>query len=276
VVRPMAYLKGSLAINPWRDIPLLRQTLHSTVISHSQLFQFMRLGHYEIRRDVFNWRLRRLVEHRMVKRHLITSVSANHLYTITNQGVVCLERHGDCYLAVSPFVQNEGKIECLHLLHYLELNEIHLALLRSQLLSNWIPESRLRNLIAQGVSPYVKAYDAIVEFNLEGLGLRIALEYERTLKNAREYLEIRELIEKERNVSLVLYLLPSSSLLVNVSQHFRGCASQVFFGLLDEFKQALLETSVSENGGIRRRSLHQALMQTQSSFPGLQVALTPS
>ena len=272
----MAYLKGSLTISPWRDIPLLRQILHSTVISHSQLFQFMSLGHYEVRRDVFNWRIRRLVEHRMVKRHLATSVSADHLYTITNRGGVCLERHGDSYLPVSPFVQNEDKVEGLHLLHYLELNEIHLALLRSQLLFNWIPESRLRNLIARGVSPYVKAYDAIVEFNLEGLGLRIALEYERTLKNTREYAEIRELIEKERNVCGVLYLLPSSNLLVNISQHFRGCESRVLFGLLDEFKQALLETPVSENGGIRRRYLHQALMQAQSPSSGrLQVVLTP-
>ncbi|MCI0720936.1 MAG: hypothetical protein L0338_18510, partial [Acidobacteria bacterium] len=60
----------------------------------------------------------------------------------------------------------------------------------------------------------------IVELTLEGQGLRIALEYERTQKNAREYAEIRETIEKERNVSVVLYLLPSSSLLVNVAQHF--------------------------------------------------------
>jgi hypothetical protein len=236
----------------------------------------MNLGHYEIRRDVFNWRLRRLVEHRMVKRYLMTSVSASHLYTITNHGGVCLERHGECYLPVSPFVQNEDRVEGLHLLHYLELNEIHLALLRSQLLSNWIPESRLRNLIAQDVSPYVKAYDAIVEFNLEGRGLRIALEYERTLKNSREYSEIRELLDKERNVSLVLYLLPSSSLLVNVSQHFRGCESRILFGLLDEFKQALLETPVSESGGIRHRSLHRAVMQAQSSSPDrLHVVLTP-
>ncbi len=274
----MAYLKGSLGINPWRDIPLLRQILHSTVISHTQLFQFMSLGHYETRRDVFNWRLRRLVEHGLVKRHLISSVCADHLYTITNRGGLCLERHGDCYLHVSPFVQNEDKVEALHLLHYLELNEIHLALVRTRLLSNWIPESRLRSLATQGASPYVKAYDAIVELTLEGQGLRIALEYERTQKNAREYAEIRGTIEKERNVSVVLYLLPSSSLLVNVAQHFQGCEFRILFGLVDEFKQALLETPVSENGGIRTQTLHDALMQPQkSSSPRrLHVVLTPS
>ena len=106
----MAYLNGSLGINPWRDIPLLRQILHSTVISHTQLFRFMSLGHYETRRDVFNWRLRRLVEHGMVKRHLISSVCADHLYTLTSRGSLCLERHGDFYLPVSPFVQDEEKV----------------------------------------------------------------------------------------------------------------------------------------------------------------------
>lgn len=274
----MAYLKGSLGINPWRDIPLLRQILHSTVISHTQLFRFMSLGHYETRRDVFNWRLRRLVEHGMVKRHLISSVCADHLYTVTSRGGLCLEHHGDSYLPVSPFVQNEDKVEGLHLLHCLELNDIHLAVLRSRLLSNWIPESRLRNLIAQGVSPYVKSYDAVVELILEGHGVRIALEYERTQKNAREYVEIRETIEKERNVSVVLYLLPSSSLLVNVAQHFRGSEFPVLFGLLDEFKQALLETPVSENGGIRTATLQDALMRSQktSSPRRLHVVLTPS
>lgn len=273
----MAYLKGSLGINPWRDIPLLRQILYSTVISHTQLFKFMSLGHYETRRDVFNWRLRRLFEHGMVKRHLISSVCTDHLYTITSDGGFCLERHGDFYLPVSPFVQNGNKVEALHLLHYLELNDIHLALLRSQLLSNWIPESRLRSLAAQGASPYVKAYDAILEVTVEGYGLRIALEYERTQKNAREYAEVRKTIEKERNVSVVLYLLPSSSLLVNVAQHFQGSEFRILFGLVEEFKQALLESPVSENGGSRTQTLHKALRQSQEASPRrLHVVLTPS
>jgi len=274
----MAHLKGSLAINPWRDIPLLRHVLHSTVICHSQLFQFMSLGHYESRRDVFNWRLRRLVDHGLISRHLIPPISADHLYTITNSGAVCLERHGESYVSISPLLQNERKVEALHLLHYLELNEIHLAMLRSQLSFNWIPESRLRSLATQGASPYVKAYDAIVELTLEGQGLRIALEYERTQKNSREYLEIRETIEKERNVSVVLYLLPSSCLLVRVAQHFQGCEFPILFGLVDEFRQALLEAPVSENDGISTRTLHEALKQSQkiSAARLLHVLLTPS
>lgn len=274
----MAFHKGSLGINPWRDIPLLRQIIHSTVISHSHLFQFMCLGHYESRRDVFNWRVRRLVEHGLVRRQIISSVSSDHLYTITNSGAICLQRHGDFYLPVSPFVQNENKVEGLHLLHYLELNEIHLALLQSQLLCNWIPESRLRNLIAQGVSPYVKAYDAIVELTLEGQPIRFALEYERTQKSLREYLEIREALEAERNVSLIVYLLPSSSLMVNVAQYFQGSELRVLFGLVDEFKQTLLETTVSQNGWNRSRTLREVLMQPQQppSSRRLHAVLTPS
>ena len=198
------------------------------------------------------------------------------MQAVTNSGAICLERHGDFYLPISPFVQNENNVEVLHLLHYLELNEIHLALLRSQLLCNWIPESRLRNLIAQGVSPYVKAYDAIVELALEGQSIRIALEYERTQKNVREYLEIRKALEVERNVSVILYLLPSSSLMVNVAQHFQGGELRVLFGLVDEFKQALLETTVSGNGGIRTRTLRETLIQSPLASRRLHAVSIPS
>lgn len=274
----MAHLKGSLAINPWRDIPLLRQILHSTVICRAQLFQFMSLGHYEFRRDVFNWRLRRLVEHGLISRHLIPPISADHLYTITDSGAVCLERHGESYLSISPLLQNERKVEALHLLHYLELNEIHLAMLRSQLSFNWIPESRLRALHTQGISPYAKAYDAVVEITLDGQPIRFALEYERTQKNAREYPEIREGLQGEKNVSLVLYLLPSSSLLTNVAQYFNGSQLRILFGLADDFKQSFLETRVSESGRFRPQTLRDALFQSQPTpFPGrLHAARTPS
>lgn len=40
----MRYAKGSLVINPERDIPLLRQVRNSKFVSHHQLFELMKLG----------------------------------------------------------------------------------------------------------------------------------------------------------------------------------------------------------------------------------------
>jgi len=255
----MAYIKGSLAINHLRDIPLLRHIRYSTVISHSQLFQFMTLGHHETRRSIFNWRLRRLVDHGLVNRHCVSPISRDYLYTIASSGIACLERHGDFYLSVSALPQSE--LQALHLLHYLELNEIHLAFLRSQVLSNWIPESRLLSLINLGASPYVKAYDAVVEVILQEQQFRFALEYEHNQKSMKRYLEIREAIEAEQNISLVLYLMPSSSLMAKVAQYLSGCKRPIYCGLVDEFKEALLDTRVSNDGRIHLRTLRDALVQ---------------
>ena len=64
----MRYPKGSLQLNQSRDLPLMRQILHSEFISHSQLFVFARLIHFVISRKSFDWRMRRLVEGRLATR----------------------------------------------------------------------------------------------------------------------------------------------------------------------------------------------------------------
>ena len=59
----MRYWKGSIHLSPSQDYPLLRQILRSDHITHSQLFEFMRLGSHESCRQSFAWRVRRLVSH---------------------------------------------------------------------------------------------------------------------------------------------------------------------------------------------------------------------
>ena len=58
----MGFQKGSIALSPAQDIPLLLQVLHSRFVTHDQLFEFMLLGCYELKRASFNWRVRRLVQ----------------------------------------------------------------------------------------------------------------------------------------------------------------------------------------------------------------------
>src|SRR5687767_4059370 len=113
---------------------MLRQIRDSTVISHSQLFRFMSLGHYESRRDVFNWRLRRLVHHGFVKRHQVPYVSPNYLYSISNLGSYSLEQHGDFYLPSGTRESTLNRVESTHFSHDLQLNDIHLALLEAGIL----------------------------------------------------------------------------------------------------------------------------------------------
>ena len=58
----MGYQKGSITLSARQDTPLLLQVLHSRFVTHDQLFEFMLLGCYELKRASFNWRVRRLVE----------------------------------------------------------------------------------------------------------------------------------------------------------------------------------------------------------------------
>ena len=257
--------KGALAINVYRDIPLLRQIRDSTVISHSQLFRFMSLGHYESRRDVFNWRLRRLVHHRFVKRHQVPHVSPDYLYSISNPGSHCLEQHGDSYLP-SIAASLNTRIDSTHFSHDLQVNDIHLALLEAGILRSWIPERKLRSLTDHILSPYVKAYDAVVEVSVGTGQFRFALEYEQTQKEMRRYREVRQALERERSIGLVLYLVPTSSLLANISQHFNGCRRRVCFALVQEFKKDLIETQVRQSGGILNSSLREALLSVPSQL----------
>jgi len=261
----LGHYKGTLAINAYRDIPLLRQIRDSTVISHSQLFRFMSLGHYESRRDVFSWRLRRLVQHGFVKRHQVPRVSPDYLYSISNPGSHCLEQHGDSYLS-SVAASVNMRIDSSHFSHDLQLNDIHLALLEAGIIRSWIPERKLRSLTDHILSPYVKAYDAVVEVGLGSGQLRFALEYEQTQKEIRRYLEVRQALERERSIGLVLYLVPTSSLLATISQHFNSCRRRVCFALVQEFKRDLFETQVRQSGGILNSSFREALLAAPSQL----------
>src|SRR5262249_1552091 len=142
--------------------PLLRQVIESQFVSHSQLFAFMNLGHYESKRRSFNWRLGRLLEQGLLHRHCLACVSGGPLYTITKPGIACLEVHGECYPAAFPI--SGGRAEEFNVVHALELNEIHLALLRRrELRVAWTSEIRMRSSDLCGSRGYAKHYDAVVE-----------------------------------------------------------------------------------------------------------------
>src|SRR5437867_12580306 len=83
----MRYPKGSISISAGQDIPLLRQVLESQFITHDQLFEFMRLGCYELNRHTFNWRVRRLVTNGFLNLH---SVGHSGVYSIATAGASLL------------------------------------------------------------------------------------------------------------------------------------------------------------------------------------------
>jgi Replication-relaxation len=253
----MAWCKGSLAINRWRDIPLLRYVAESQVVTHSQLFEFLRLSGSERDRRSFDWRLKRLVDHHLLSSHCQPALSSERLYSIADSGIACLERQGRFNLpAAATNTLTDGNA-----LHALELNDIRLALMHRGLLHDWIPENYLRWLLGLCLSPYAKAYDAVIQVDLEGEAIRFALEYERSQKSLKEYSAIREAIEGERGVALVLYLVSHPSVSAVVARCFFGSQARVYFGFATDFKESLLDTRVSDTGRVPLCTLRQALEQ---------------
>ena len=66
----MRYPKGGIDLRSPQDTLLLQHVLRSRHVSHEQLWEFMQIGAREHRRRVFNWRMKRLVDHELVIRRL--------------------------------------------------------------------------------------------------------------------------------------------------------------------------------------------------------------
>src|SRR3989442_899830 len=110
----MRYPKGSIQLNQSRDLPLLRQILHSEYTTHSQLFEFMRLNHYERSRKSFDWRLRRLMDRGLVRRQTMQGCTGEFVYSVAggaamllqDMGEYCLVCNYDLLQFISGFFRN--------------------------------------------------------------------------------------------------------------------------------------------------------------------------
>ena len=132
----MRYPAGSLQLNPSRDVPLLRQVLHSEFATHSQLLEFMRLNHYERSRKSLDWRLRRLVDRGLLRRETTAGCTGEFVYSVASTAAALLQGTGEyCLVGRDRF---NGKEAERSVLHAIELNEIHLSVLRAGLLVRWI------------------------------------------------------------------------------------------------------------------------------------------
>jgi hypothetical protein len=193
----------------------------------------MKLGGYERDRRVFDWRLRRLVTHGVVLKLQTPALRAEPIYSISPTGSLLLQSSGECFVPLpSPRGPRDRELKVLHAV---ELNDLRLTLLRAGLEILWMAESEIRSRNELTPSGYAKDYDALVTVSLAGRSARFALEYERTLKSNHEYRAIAKLLEDERAVERVLYLLPNHDLLSFCGRILRACPAP---GFLWEWPQA--------------------------------------
>src|SRR6202140_5402163 len=242
----MHYWKGSIALSSTRDYPLLRQVLHSGLITHNQLFEFSKLDYSVSSRNAFNNRVLRLVNHGLLIRHEERSFS-NHevVYSISERGASELVGRGECF----PWNEHSRDRKARgQFNHALDLNEIHLALKRTGTLVYWTPEIEIRSQSDLMAGGYSKYYDAVVVVRLAGQDSKFALEYERTPKAAHHYETIRQRIETETSIAHFLYLMPNYDLLWFVADKLFNSKREVYFCLLRDFPQQTVALPVRRNG----------------------------
>jgi len=242
----MRYWKGSIALSTTRDYPLLRQVLHSGFVTHSQLLEFMRLDYCASSRNAFGNRVLRLVKHGLLIRHELPFINREVVYSVSEAGASELAGKGECHARSADHPKSGNGQGRLH--HFLDVNEIHLALKRTGTLVYWTPETEIRSRNDLTTAGYWKYYDAVVVVRLAGQDCRFALEYERTPKAARQYINVRQRIEQETSIAHFLYLMPNYDLLWFVADKLSECRRAVHFGLLRDFLQLTLALPVRRNG----------------------------
>jgi hypothetical protein len=239
----MRYPKGSIQLSQSRDLPLLRQILHSEFITRSQLFEFMDLKGYERSRNSLDWRMRRLVQRKLVTQQAATTGTRDFVYSLADESAELLQSMGEyCLISQS---RKSGKNSTQSVLHAIGLNDIHLSLLRSQLLVRWTSTMQVRSQNELTDYGFANDYDAVATIRTEMGECRFALEYERTPKAMKYYRAIASSISNEMHVSWVLYLVPNYDLLRFISRFFGNSRCAVFFGLVADWHSQLLEIPVS-------------------------------
>jgi hypothetical protein len=253
----MRYPRGSIQLNQSRDMPLLRQILRSQFVTHSQLFEFTQLNHYERSRNSFHWRMRRLVDRGLVLRQTLVAGTGDAVYSVASSAATLLQSLGE-YCLVGCGRTDAEKAD-RNVLHAIGLNEIQLSALRAGLLVRWMGSMEIRSQNELTAFGFAKDYDAIVTVRTDIGERRFALEYERTTKPAKCYRAIAACMSQEVHVNRLLYLVANYDILRFVSGFFTKAVYPVFFGLLTDWHSHLLEMPVLDGLAKRALTLQQAL-----------------
>jgi len=239
----MRFQKGCIEINPIKDVPLLRQVLHCQLVTHEQLWRFMRLGLYEFQRSSFNWRVRRLVESGLLERRSKLPYTEHYVYSMANPGADVLINHGEWF---PMSIEKNGRKHRVSVAHALGLNDLQLSLIRARVLDTWKPEPMIRFENQYLANPHAKDYDAIVTLRIDDRESVFNLEYERTAKRYRDYADIRDLLEQVPNLDPVLYAVPDLELLRVLRHAFDRTIAPVHVCLVGDFTDSFMEMRVTD------------------------------
>ncbi len=210
----MRYLPGSIELGK-KDGGLLEIVGTATRITHDQLFQLAELKSIEKTKRVYDWRVERLVTHDLLRQSKILYRGSDPVYSITRNGIHGLQ--GLSIHLVSVYVDSRDDEVQHQVQHAIELNNIHIALLRRSNLSRWTPAKFLQALNLAPPFDYAKYYDAIATVYLNSRRLDIAIEYEHTLKRPLDrYAALKAKLSKEQRADAILFAVPTPEIQITL------------------------------------------------------------
>lgn len=211
----------------------MEQVLRAQFISHAQLWEFLRSRRIEMSRESYCWRVRRLVQHGLLRCHRVPAISRDNVYSASASGIRLLQSAGTFYAGNPARVERNSQEP--QLAHAVTLNAIHLQLMRFNLLREWVPEREIRSRNELTMEGYRKDYDAVVALDWQGWRMSFGLEYERWAKAERLYVEIASRLNREGKLDQFLYLVNGEHLRKFLMQCFRHRTSKpVYIGLAEE------------------------------------------
>jgi hypothetical protein len=212
-----------VTFDPDADGRLLALIRNATFISHRQLLELAMRAHIKPTTSAIRQRIGRCLERELIQVVPAKTIHSGAVYQITRWGLSALESFGLGICSISS--ETERLPSVFQATHFLDLNEVRIAFFRTQLLSKceWMtdPEIKTHNTTPR-VRPFAKDYDAVVKLtDHNGQVFQIGMEYERTYKTIQRYEEIAERIETEKELSCVLYIASSSSMVARLVDSIR-------------------------------------------------------
>jgi hypothetical protein len=229
----MRYRKGSIAISEEFDLPLLLRVRNARCIGRAQLYALSNLDGTDLARRRLAWRIDRLVRAQYLDT-LAQRIAGDKIYVVTHNGLLYLELSG--YSLISIHSSMEKLFDPPTVMHWIELMDIRLRLMRDAVLEKWTSEVEVSSENIETGGTYAKDYDAVATLLIAGRQLCFGVEYERTMKARDRYRQLREILAQERVLDGVLYFIRDTSQLFSVARELANAHPQIFFCSFDSFK----------------------------------------
>ncbi len=225
------------------DIPLLLLVRDSGVITRDQMLRLVSSSRSDTYKRRLNRHIERLLAHEYIQEMSPIYPYSGRTFSVTVRGLVCLEMLGHGLLSLTS--ENFVSHDILQIGHALGLAEIRCTFARCDASSSWLSDSVLKSFNISSPNPTQKDYDAIV---LTGTGVRIGVEYERTIKAKSRYAEIREALSFERELSFLFYFVDSEDARQVLNREIHTPSLAVGFVILKEFMAKGYASSVLIGG----------------------------